>query len=152
MKGGVYWSGTMGADHTRRVEGGRPRCRGYGGTSAVGFRLQRRIAGGFLHMLMLHRRRRHMRLRRSCSFLRRRGRGRAAGPAVEADLVHGDVVDDGFVVGVVNDGYVGHVGDRAIVGKGITHPAPTRKADAHIAEAVVDAAIKPDVRTPIADV
>src|ERR1700732_1287699 len=85
-------------------------------------------------------------------FLRSRARRDAAG-AVEAGAVHhGRVVDHGAVdVDVAHHGLV-HVHDCGVVGKGAASPLAADEADAAVTEAVVNAAVESDVRTPVAGV
>jgi hypothetical protein len=71
--------------------------------------------------------------------------------AVVAHLVDGNVVDYRLVVGVVDDRGVDIV-DRGVVPEVVVFPATTFKTFAHIAAAVMDSAVEPDVRTPIAGV
>ena len=72
--------------------------------------------------------------------------------AVIADSVAGAgsvgsaIVDDGAVVDV---GDVANVGDGAVVVEVMPVPVAAEVADADIAEAVVDASVEADVRTPI---
>src|ERR1035441_9492276 len=57
---------------------------------------------------------------------------------------------DGAVdVGGVNESFI-HVHDSSVIDKVVTTPHAAYKADAHVAEAVVDSAIVTDVRSPIA--
>src|SRR5580698_11549037 len=85
----------------------------------------------------------------------RAGLANDAAGAVEAGVVD---VDDGVAL---NDGAVdvdvryvdaAEVGDRAVVGEDSAAPLTAEEADAAVAEAVVDAAIEADMRTPVAGV
>jgi len=79
-------------------------------------------------------------------------RGGAAGTAIEAGAIDGSVVvDDRGVVSVMNNGGV-HVSDRGVVVIDASAPFATDEADTAVAEAVVDAAVETDVRSPIAGV
>src|SRR5579863_744519 len=77
----------------------------------------------------------------------------SAGSAVVGNVgvVHdGVVMDDGLVhVGVVDDGRV-HVNDCGVIGELAAAPLAAGKADAHVAEAIVDTAVEADVRSPVA--
>ncbi|KRQ09678.1 hypothetical protein AOQ73_09340 [Bradyrhizobium pachyrhizi] len=75
----------------------------------------------------------------------------AASSAIVADVVHRLIDDDGFLIDVSNR-HTPHVVDRAVVEELATIPAATFVANARIAEAIVDAAIKADALTPIARV
>lgn len=68
---------------------------------------------------------------------------------------HVVVVDDGRIVnngrvdiGVVDHSPV-HIHDRGVVGKTITTPFTAGEADAHVAEAIIHAAIVADMRSPV---
>jgi hypothetical protein len=69
--------------------------------------------------------------------------------AVVADAVHILVVDDRTVVHIVNVDDV-YVVDRAIVVKIAAMPISTCVAETGVAEAVVNAAVKSDSRSPVA--
>src|ERR1700674_3213731 len=68
---------------------------------------------------------------------------------VIADMVHCGVVDYGLVVNIVNVRDV-HVVHRAVVVESSVIPISTLIADTTIAEAVVDATVEADMRTPVA--
>src|SRR5580692_8685797 len=78
-----------------------------------------------------------------------RASSNSTGAAVIADTVDRGVVDYGLVVNIVNvcDVDVVH---GAVVVEGSVIPISTLVADTTIAEAVVDATVEADVRTPIA--
>jgi hypothetical protein len=82
-------------------------------------------------------------------FRRSRARVDPTMPAVVADVVIRSVVNDGLVVDVVNvrDIYVIH---GAVVIEASVSPISALIADTPIAEAVVDAAVKTDIRAPVA--
>src|SRR5450631_1247370 len=101
-------------------------------------------------MLLLQSRRRNMWLLQSRSLPRTRRGCDAARTAVVTHLIDGDVVDDGFIVGVVNIGDI-HIGHGMIVGKRIAGPAAALVAGTAVAMSIVHAAVEPDMRTPIAD-
>src|ERR1700761_909652 len=61
------------------------------------------------------------------------------------------VDDDRLVVDIRHVGYV-HVGHRAVVEEVITAPLAAAKSDAAVAEAVVNAAVETDVRSPVPSV
>src|ERR1019366_2404102 len=69
--------------------------------------------------------------------------------AVIADMVYRGVVDNGFVVNIVNVRDV-HVIHRAVVVEGSVVPISAFIAETTIAEAVVDATVEADMRTPVA--
>src|SRR5690349_17241020 len=88
----------------------------------------------------------------ACSFHfpRRRASRCSTGSTVETDPVdRGVVVDDGRVVGVVDDGDV-YVGYSAVVVVRAAAPVAAEKAHAGVAEAVVNATVVADFRSPIA--
>src|SRR5229473_3167756 len=91
-----------------------------------------------------------MTLATCCHFLRRRTGSGSASPAVETGPIDcGVVIDDSRVVGIVHDSDI-HIGHRAVVVVGATSPVASEKADSGVAEAVVNAAIEADLRSPIA--
>ena len=60
------------------------------------------------------------------------------------------VMDDGLIhIGVVDDSPI-HSNYGCVVGEVATAPLTTGEADAHVAEAIVDAAVVADVLSPIA--
>src|SRR5271157_4409178 len=69
--------------------------------------------------------------------------------AVVTHMIERGVVDDGLVVNIVNirDVYVIH---RAVVVETAVIPISALIADATVAEAIVDAAVKADIGAPIA--
>src|SRR5262245_38205013 len=83
--------------------------------------------------------------------LRRRLGSSSAAPAIEADIVHRHVFDDGLVVGMNDDGPV-HLSDGGIVEEHPVIPISALVAYASITEAVVDAAVISHVRPPISGV
>jgi len=103
-------------------------------------------------VLMLHLRRHRSPMRFACEglLLRCRTRGYSALPAVECD-VRIVVYDDRLVIdiGHVRDIHIGH---RAVVEEMAAAPFPACEAFAEVSEAVINAAIKPDVRAPIASI
>src|SRR5713226_10061476 len=82
-----------------------------------------------------------------CHFPRGRTSSGSAPASVKADPVD-VVVDDGRVVGIVNDGDV-HVGHRAVVVVVATSPVAAEKADTGVAETVVNAAVEADFGSPV---
>jgi hypothetical protein len=59
------------------------------------------------------------------------------------------VVDDGGVdIDIGDDGLI-HVDDRGVIGKGVSTPFAACKADAHVAEAIIHAAVVADVGAPV---
>jgi len=79
----------------------------------------------------------------------------AISTAVVGDVIvvdDGCVVDDCFVdVGVVDSRFI-HMHDRPVIGEFAAAPLAANEADAHVAEAVVDAAVVSNVRTPVTGV
>ena len=95
-----------------------------------------------------------MPLRREPSFFRR---GLMTDAARAACIGYAAIVDDGGVthdrlvhIGVVNDRSI-HAHHSGVVREAVSAPFAAHKADAHVAEAIVDAAVKSNVRTPISD-
>ena len=86
-----------------------------------------------------------MRLAREGLLLRRRPGVEAVRAAVEAD-VH-PVDDDRLVVG--DDMDAADIGEGAVVIEDAMGPEAADEASADIAEAVIDAAVKADMRSPI---
>src|SRR5437879_6370928 len=73
----------------------------------------------------------------------------AASPAVIADAIHRDIiVDHGLIVGVVHHCHI-YVGHGAVINKSAIAPISAPIAHACVAEAIVDSAIKSNVRPPI---
>src|SRR5271170_4859111 len=114
----------------------------------VGGGAQFRIVACLLHMLCLCSDRGNVALVGVGGFLRGGARFDAAGATVVADTVHGDIVNDRRVVGIVDDGGVDviHIG---VIGEVAAIPAAALIADAAVAEAVVDSAVEADVLAPI---
>jgi len=104
-----------------------------------------------LLVMQLKRRRLDMLFLRPSQFLGRRLSSGSPRPAIEADIVQRDVVDDGLVVGVGYDGCV-HVSDGCVVKERPVTPISALVTDAAITEAVIDAAIISDVWPPISGV
>jgi hypothetical protein len=100
-----------------------------------------------LNMGSLSRYRRHGALVYRGDFRGNRPHVEAPVPAVVADVVYDSVVDDSAVVNVMNDVNV-HVGDRPVISEYIVVPIAAFVASAHIAEAVIDAAVEADVGSP----
>ncbi|AOB39933.1 hypothetical protein BBB43_14720 [Bordetella parapertussis] len=74
----------------------------------------------------------------------------AARSAVVADAAPVDVLDDHPAFVDVGDARDVHIGDGAVVIEAVAVPVAAYVAEADVAIAVVDAAVKADVRTPIA--
>ena len=90
-------------------------------------------------------------MRSACRSLfgRRRSRGSSARTAVIADVIHRDIVDDGFVVNVCD---VGDVVDRAVVVKGSVIPISTFVARSNVTVAIEDPSIETDLWPPVAGI
>jgi hypothetical protein len=83
-------------------------------------------------------------------------RGLVPDAARTACIGNAAIVDDGGVmhdrrihIGVVNDGRI-HAHHSRVVSEVATAPFASRKADAHVAESIVDAAVVADVGSPVA--
>ena len=109
------------------------------------------VGTGSLHMLSLQRRRRCALLMRRCLFCLGRAGRYSTGAAVIADTIHRGVVNYGPVVNIVNVVNV-HVVHRAVIVEGPVIPISAAIADTTIAEAIVDATVEADVRTPVATI
>ena len=73
--------------------------------------------------------------------------------AFDVSAADRDVVDYRLVVGVMDHrhvGDVGDVGDRAIVGEGVSRPASAGKANARVAVPIRDTAVEAHMRAPVA--
>jgi hypothetical protein len=82
-------------------------------------------------------------------FLRGRSRRSPTSAAIEADVSYGRIVDDGFVVDV-GDVDAAEIIHGPVVSEDAASPIAALVAGAHIAEAIIDAAIESDMRPPIA--
>jgi len=82
-------------------------------------------------------------------FLRRRLGGRSPAAAIEANPRHARIVDHSLIVDI-RDRDAAEVADGPIVSKLAIAPASALVTNAAVAEAVVDATVKADVRSPIA--
>jgi hypothetical protein len=134
----------------RAGEHRRPGSRKDRRVTVIGIEPQITILLRHLHVLHLHRRWPNMRLMREARFLRGRCTHHTAG-AIETGARHVLVPHD---LAVVYVGYV-HIAktvDRAVVGKHAAAPETTFVAYAAIAEAVIDAAVIPYMRTPVAGI
>ncbi|MNS10581.1 hypothetical protein D3C72_420990 [compost metagenome] len=112
----------------------------------------RAVAAGIAYVAALHVGGRRMAVIARGQFARVRRASNAIGAAVIADTSVIDVVDDHGVVVHVGDAGDVHVGHRAVVVEAVALPVAAHIPQPHIAEAVVDAAIKADVGAPIARV
>ncbi len=70
---------------------------------------------------------------------------------IEAHAIHGDVVDYRSIVDIRHMNGA-DVGDRPVIEIIVTAPVATLKTDTAISEAVVHAAVEPNMRSPIAAV
>jgi hypothetical protein len=107
------------------------------------------VRGSFAHMLNLGGDRRNAAFMLDGEFSCYRAEFNAAAATVVADVVEVGDVDDAVVIDVVNERDI-YVGDGAIVGKDVVVPIAAIVSTAHIAEAIVDAAVETDVVAPIA--
>src|SRR5580693_1001393 len=107
------------------------------------------IRAGTLPHLALGSREPSMPLATRHRFRTRWTRGSAAVSAVEAYSVRATARDHPLVVHIANHASV-HIIHRAVVVERSVIPIPARVSHARVAEAVVDAAIESDMRTPIA--
>src|ERR1700676_4196730 len=117
----------------------------------VGAGAQHRIALCSLHMLLLRRCVLDVAFMRRSRLLCTRFGSNPAPPAAVADTVDGDVVDPRFVLNV-GDVRRADIDDGAVVVQMLALPVAAFVAVAAVAVAVIDAAVKSDVRTPIAAV
>src|SRR5579862_1081622 len=129
----------------RSVDSGRN-----GRVSMVVVERQRRIPRRGVHVFNLLRRGGRVRIAGGGELRCCRPCGETAVPAIEADI-RNVVHHDRFVVDV-DDCYAAEVVDGAVVKESTVAPIAPLIANAVIAEAVVDAAIEPDLRSPIAGV
>lgn len=109
----------------------------------------RTVAAGVAHVAALHVGGRRVAVMARGQFARVRRAPDAIGATVVADASPINVVDDHGVVVHVGDARDVHVGHRAVVVEAVALPVAAHIPQAHIAEAVVDAAIKADVGPPI---
>src|SRR5438309_6520817 len=73
----------------------------------------------------------------------------AARPAVIADAIHRDiVVDHSLIVSIVHHSHV-YVRHRAVINESAAAPISARIADTCVAEAIINSAVKSNVRTPV---
>src|ERR1019366_448303 len=75
--------------------------------------------------------------------------GYSAVAAVIASVVDPDVVDDGLVVNIGDARHVGDVIHRAVIEEGSMIPMTAFIAATRVTESIVDAAVVPDLRTPV---
>jgi hypothetical protein len=117
--------------------------------TVIGRRAERRVAARRLEMLGLRGGRLNMFFMFGCFLFRRWPRGDAAIAAIETGAVYGRVIDHIFTIDV---GYMrsAEIIDRAVIGKRPVVPMTAEKADAVIAESIIDTAVKTDMRPPIA--
>jgi hypothetical protein len=106
------------------------------------------VGAGSVHMLGLQFRWRPVLLVCRCLFCPGRAGVDSTGAAVIADVVHPGVVDYGPAVNIVNVPDV-HVVHRTVIVEGPVIPISAFIADATIAEAVIDATVETDMRTPV---
>ena len=84
-------------------------------------------------------------------FLRGRSRGSPTSATIEADASYSRIVDDGFVVDV-RDVDAAEIIHGPVVSEDAVSPIAALIARTHIAEAIIDAAIESDMRSPISGV
>src|SRR5580704_1996840 len=141
-------SGFSGRYRSGTLKLSRPVGSGYRGPAVIDRSALLRVAAGSLLMLSLSRNRRDMSVTLGRFFFRPRTVVYPALAAVVADPVDGGVVDHRCVVNV---GDV-HIVDGAIVEKVSAVPASALIAVTEISESVIDPAVEPDMRPPIAGV
>jgi hypothetical protein len=119
--------------------------------AVVGFHIRRAIRAGSLDMLLLEAGRGHMRLVHGSPFLRSGLVTNAARSTAVCDVI----VDDGVIVHdrrihirVADYGRV-HAHHCGVISEIVAAPFAAHKSDAHVAEAVIYAAIISDMATPI---
>ncbi len=122
-------------------------------TAVVGLEVGRMVGSGSLNMLLLERGRRYVRLAHCHPLLGSRIVPDSAGTTAVRDVV---VIDDRSItdnrlitIGVPNNSVV-HMHHRGVVSEVVAAPLPTDKADSHVAEAVVDAAVVSHMPAPVA--
>src|SRR5215469_2317306 len=120
-----------------------------GRASVVGAGTRLRIVASLLHVLHLGTYGRGVPFVNCSFFLGTGARFNATAAAVIADARIAVIVDDGGVVGVVNDVHI-HVVDGAVVIEMIVLPAAAFIAVAEVSVAVVNSAVEADVRPPVA--
>jgi hypothetical protein len=85
----------------------------------------------------------------SCLFLHSRPSHDATLAAVVANTIHSNVVDDGFIHIHVADNSRVHTAYSGVVVEVVSAPVAAFISAAVVAEAIIDTAIKADVRTPV---
>src|SRR5579871_188059 len=121
------------------------RSGGYGRLAVVHVFVELPVGAGGLHVLDLNGAWWNVPLTHGDLFFRPGACCNPTGTAVVADVGDGDVVDDRFVVDV---GDVLNMIDVAVIEEGAMIPIATFVAETDIAEAVVDASIEANVRSP----
>ena len=147
----MWTDGVPGRDNAAARKLARPRCRCDRRSSVVHRLPEVPVARRKMLMVPLHRRRVEVTLMFRTQLVCGRTRMQTTGAAVEADTVHGDVVDNRPVV------YVRHVNaadvtDRPVIKEGPTAPVTALESNTGVPEAVVHTAIESDVRAPVAGV
>ena len=145
--------GVLGPDHTGAGERARLRGRRDRRFAVIRTQAQGRIGARSGFLLALRGGWWSMRLVRGRLLRRGRLGPDAASSAVIADVIHRGVVNDGLVVDVGDmHAGVGDIVDGGVVEKVPALPIAAFIARAAVAEAVIDAAVEPDVRSPVAGV
>src|SRR5580704_16689377 len=148
---GIWVDGVSG-DYTLTAEDAGSGSGGDAGLAVILRGEKGAIGAGSVEMLLLHRSWVEVMLAFGSAFRSGWLRDSATSAAVEADAIDGRVVvDHRGVVSVVDDGGV-HVGDRGVVVIDAATPFATNEANTAVAEAVVNPAIKADVRSPVAGI
>lgn len=136
---------------------GWQRTRGYYvlRTPVVGLEVRGAVSSRCFHVMLLIGRRGHMRFTQGLLF---DGGGLVAYAAGTAGIRDAAIINnrrvmhDGFVhIGVANDGVV-HPNDSRVIGELAPTPLAAHKTHSHVTEAIVDAAVISNVRSPVSGV
>jgi hypothetical protein len=139
------------ANHSSARKRSRSRGRGDGRPAVINRGSELSVAGRRPLMVSLHRRNFDVTLMLRGHLVSGRSGLDTIVATIEAHAIHSDVVDHGSVVDICNMNGA-DVGDRAVIEIIVTPPVTTLEADTAISEAVVHAAVKPNMRPPIAAV
>jgi hypothetical protein len=102
-------------------------------------------------VLKLRRNSRYVLLVRCCLLFRRGPNRRSTAASIEADPCCIRIYDDGFLIDI-GDRNATKIVDRPIVGEDTVVPSAALVSNSAVAEAVIDSAVKADVRSPLSGV